>query len=282
MKADDGSDTAARQARAAELALLDRVIASAGSSEELQAASLAHVLRLSGAVAGAIGLRARDGTLSFTHQRGFSEQLDRWRRVGVDPDTAAGAAAKDGAPVWLEDGRTTDARFPKMEAIRAPYEGRAALPLEGASGTLGVLYLAWDHPMTFQRRQRRQLCDLAVRIGRALDRMLLLEAATRSERRTRALQRVTADLGADRGSEEIARIAAAGAREALAAEAGGVALVEDGRLVLRAVDGFISPDEPGDEVRDATGLLHGVIEHERIVTFASKEEMVAHAPDRAD
>jgi serine/threonine-protein kinase RsbW len=278
---DDGSETAA-PARDSELALLDRAIAGASSSEELQAEGLTHVLRLSGAVAGAIGLLARDGTLTFSHQRGFTEQVERWRRVGVDADTAAGAAAREGSPVWLTDGREADERFPKMASIRAPYEARAALPLGGASGTLGVLYLAWDHPIAFQRRQRRPLTELAARLGRALDRVLLLEAATRSERRTRALQRVTADLGADRSSEEIARIAAAGARDAVAAEAGGVVLVEEGRLILRAVEGFVSDDEPGDEITDATGLLRGVVEHDRIVTFASKEEMIALAPDRAE
>lgn len=118
--------------------------------------------------------------------------------------------------------------------------------------------------------------ELRAEIGR------MLEAAQRSERRMRALQRVAAELEAATGSEEIASVAAAGACEAVDAEEGGVTSSEGGAPRFATDDR--SPWSPGSarSLADPSGsdLVDQVVRAGGSIVFASKDEMRARFPDR--
>ena len=280
----DGEDSSP-DAPAGGLAVLDAVLARASSSDELLDVAFERALAVTGAVAGAIAMATGRGTLAFERQRGFDEKAALWRHLPLETDSPPSRAFRDATAVICEDRESFVERYPHLTPDSPSHEGRAALPLRGSQGTaIGVLYLAFDGPLSGDDPLLERLEELAVRYGRALERMLLLETAQWSARRMRAVQRVTAELGAAVSADEIANITSAGARDAVNAHAGGVALYVDGALRAFAVEGY--PEEfrsdPSAPIRDDFGVIEEVMRSGQIVSFGSKREMIARFPERAD
>jgi GAF domain-containing protein/anti-sigma regulatory factor (Ser/Thr protein kinase) len=260
--------------RAPDLLRVDGRLASATSSGELLDIAFEEAFTVSGATAGAIGLLDRDA-IAFERIRGFPGKEDAWRRLPLSLDAPPTAAVRGGRPIYLQTRGELEQRFPGLGSRTVDHPGgRAAVPLVATSGVVGVLYLAFESPLELDGEDRAFLEDVATRCAHAAERMLLLESAQRSERRTRALQRVTAELAASIDAEEIVHIAVDGAREAVAANAVGVVMVGlDGRPGQLTAIG----DQP------ARGeAAHWVVSTGRLQMFGSSEEMLAFDPSTAE
>jgi stage II sporulation SpoE-like protein/ANTAR domain-containing protein len=143
------------------LSLAGAAIEAAPGGAEVAAAMLDEVLGPAGAVAVALWLTEPDGGLELAGQAGFGErEASRWRRIHPDMSSLPQQAAREGAEVWWPAGPPPGDRRPLMGSW--PGGAQAALPVQDAGVTLGVMLVRWPGPLDgFPDPLRRQLTALA-------------------------------------------------------------------------------------------------------------------------
>ncbi len=141
------------------LSLAGAAMEAAPDGTAVAAAMLEEVLGPAGAVAVAVWLTEPDGGLALAGQAGFGErEAGRWRRIHPDMSCVQ-QAARGGTEIWWPAGPPPGGRPPMG---RWPDGAQAALPLQDAGVTLGVLLVCWPGPLDgFPGPLRRQLTSLA-------------------------------------------------------------------------------------------------------------------------
>jgi hypothetical protein len=149
------------------LSLAGAAIEAAPDGTAVAAALLEEVLGPAGAAAVALWLTEPDGGLRLAGQAGFTErEAGRWRRVHPQM-TSLEMQAAWGTETWWPTGPPAGDERPLMGGW--PGGARAALPLQDAGVTLGVMLICWPEPLArFEDPLRRQLTALADLSAQAL------------------------------------------------------------------------------------------------------------------
>jgi PAS domain-containing protein len=150
------------------LSLAGAAIEAAPDGTAVAAAMFDEVLGPAGAVAVALWLTEPDGGLELAGQAGFGEhEASRWRRLHPQMSSLQHEAARGGTDIWWPAGPPAGDGRPLMGSW--PGGARAALPLQDAGVTLGVMLICWPGPLDgFPGPLRRQLTALADLSAQAL------------------------------------------------------------------------------------------------------------------
>jgi PAS domain S-box-containing protein len=232
-----GTDISAERGRRARAERLDRVtqaLSSSTSVQEVADAVFVDALDALETKFGALGLVQPDGrTIEITRLSGFETKRIAWRSVAIDEeDSPITRAARTRTTAFYSSTQELLEAMPHLRGQLLDYEGRAVLPLCSGEEILGVLYAAFTEPQSFDADRRAYFRAVADRIAQALERARLFDAAHRSEEQTRALQAVTADLGAAMTVEEVQLVTTRSACAAVGADACLLALVDPVSSVL--------------------------------------------------
>ena len=243
-----GTDISAERGRRARAERLDRVTQALSSSTSVQEVADAVFVEALDALEtkfGALGLVQPDGrTIEITRLSGFETKRIAWRSVVIDgDDSPITLAAREGTSAFYGSTEELLARMPHLRGRLLDYEARAVLPLSSGDEVLGVLYAAFTEPQSFDTDRRAYFLAVADRIAQALERARLFDAARRSDEQTRALQAVTADLGAAMTVEEVQLVTTRSACAAVGADACLLALVDPGSSVLTYADTDAYPSD---------------------------------------
>ena len=217
-----------------------------------------------------------DGYLSETPITGSDESALRRGPVG--------RAIRGGEPVAIADLSADPTFAPWLDAARARgFRGMVALPLESASGTLGVLALYLPQVRILQDQELRVLRELADDLAFGI-----VNLREREERRRlqTALQKMATSVSASTDAQFFEQLAASMA-EALGAEAAFVARVVPGpdkqaRMIAGVVD---HQAVPAFEFDLAGTPAERVLSHEACIVASSEVEVfgraLSYAPDGA-
>jgi serine/threonine-protein kinase RsbW len=239
---------------------LEEALAGASAAAELLATALDIALDTSGAARGVAGI-VEDATFRPVADRGFEAGgAARW----IGEDTAAGHGV-----AW---------------DLVAAVPNRLLVPLRGARGTIGALIIDPAPLDVHADAGATFLEELARRVGRTLETLLLIGSQQRSNHRTSVLQRITGELASASSDDEIAKIACAGAMAAVGVSVGAVVLIDDDQLVVGAVEGYPEDLTPPHRspVDDRDGFLDAVVRANEPGVFNSKEELLTRFPDSAE
>ena len=272
-----------RRRRAERLQHLARTLAGSRSTHEVADAALGPALEALQAPHGALGLPTDDGEgLAIERQHGFEAERDEGGRDLLDTLSPVASAFTEGRPRFYADAAALLAEFPGLTGNVLPYEARAALPLLGSDGPIGVLYAAFDRPTTFDAETIGFFTGVADLVARALERAVLFDAAERAAAETAVLQRITADLGGAVAMDDVMRVAALSARDAVRADACLLGTVDaDTNTIRYETDAY--PEElvptlptsltPGDSPA-GDAILSG-----RTFAFGSSDEILSTYPE---
>ena len=150
------------------LSLAGAGVEAAPDGTAVAAAMFDEVLDPAGAVAVALWLTEPDGGLELAGQAGFGEhEASRWRRLHPQMSSLQHDAARGGTDTWWPAGPPAGDDRPLMGSW--PGGARAAIPLQDAGVTLGVMLICWPGPLDgFPGPLRRQLTALADLSAQAL------------------------------------------------------------------------------------------------------------------
>lgn len=155
----------------------------ARTSGEILEIALAHGLAAFGAAAGVVALAGPE-SLEIVGDVGYPGALvEPWRRIPFDAPVPLADAFRRGEPVWLDTPEDAVARYPALEkALDDHHRARAALPLVGAEGRLGVMGLSFPEARALDADDRAAAMALARTCGLALDRARVYESEGRMRR----------------------------------------------------------------------------------------------------
>jgi len=226
-----GTDISVERRRRARAERLDRVtqaLSSSTSVEDVADTVFAEALEALETPFGALGMVEPDGrTLAITRLRGFESKRGAWRSLAIDEeDLPVTRVVRDRSSAFYVSAEDLIESFPHLRGELSDYEGRVVLPLRSGEEILGVLYAAFPDPQRFDEDRRAYCLAVADRIAQALERARLFDAARRSDDQTRALQAVTADLGAAMTVEEVQLVTTRSACAAVGADACLLAIVD--------------------------------------------------------
>ncbi|HET7464128.1 MAG TPA: PAS domain-containing protein [Longimicrobium sp.] len=238
-------------------------VAGALREEEVAGALLLHAVPLMGAQA-ALVLRVEAGELVCVGHTGYAESdLRHWMHYPVTLGTPAGDVADRGEPVFLENVKQWQARYPRWTAWVAAhgFVAYAGLPLRAGARVVGVMVLNFAEPRRFTAQDRETLLGMAGVGAQAFERARLYRQA----------------LDARREAEE-ARAAAETANQAKSAFL--AAMSHDLRTPLNAITGYadliemglrgpVTPEQTRDlsRIRRSTEHLLGLIND--VLSFAT-------------
>lgn len=159
-----GADLPGRAAEAGEPASV------AAEREDALVAAVVKALGETGAHAGSVFLRSRDGrSIVLTASCGASPSLlGGWRLIPVNSPIPVAAAYRSGRTIHLADAGETMRRYPQL-AVALPYAfGSASVPVRAGQESLGALAVVWAAPpggAGLSRAQLRRLRAIANRLG---------------------------------------------------------------------------------------------------------------------
>ncbi len=286
-----GTDISAERGRRARAERLDRVTQALSSSTSVDDVADAVFVEALDALAtrfGALGLVQPEGrTIEITRLSGFETKRIAWRSVTIDDDDGPIAqAARDRTSAFYGSTEELLAAMPHLRGRLLDYEARAVLPLRSGDEVLGVLYAAYTEPQSFDPDRRAYCHAVADRIAQALERARLFDAARRSDEQTRALQEVTADLGAAMTVEEVQLVTTRSACAAVGVDACLLALVDQASSVLTYADTDAYPSDlrpilPTSLDRSASPVAD-VLAAGRSLVFDTGAELVDAYPGLVD
>jgi serine/threonine-protein kinase RsbW len=286
-----GTDISAERSRRARAERLDRVTHALSSSTSVQAVAdtiFVEALEALETPFGALGLLQPDGrTIEITRLRGFESKRAAWRSVSIDEeDTPITRSARRGAAAFYGSSEETLDHFPPLRGALLEYEGRAVLPLASGEEILGVLYVAYTEPQAFDADRRAYFLAVADRIAQALERARLFDTARRSDEQTRALQTVTAELGAAMTVEEVQLVTTRSACAAVGADACLLAIADPDSSTVTYADTDAYPSDirpllPTTLAHDASPVADVVARGSSLV-FDTDEGFLAAYPHLAE
>jgi GAF domain-containing protein/PAS domain-containing protein/anti-sigma regulatory factor (Ser/Thr protein kinase) len=280
----DISTERARRGRAERLDRLTRALGASTSVREVADTVFVEALEALETPFGALGLLRSDGrTIEITRLRGFDSKRADWRSLVIDgDDIPITRAVRDRAAAFYASAEDLLTRFPHLRGRLLAYEGRAALPLRSGEEILGVLYVAFTDPQRFDDDRQAYYLAVADRIGQALERARLFDVARSSDDQTRALQAVTADLGAAMTVEEVQLVTTRAACAAVGADACMLAIADlDASTVVYAETDAYPADLrallPTTLERDSSPVAD-VLAHATSVVFGTNAALLANYP----
>ncbi|HYJ61720.1 MAG TPA: GAF domain-containing protein [Actinomycetota bacterium] len=272
-----------RRRRIERLETLGRALAGSRTAAEVADAVLVHALRALEAPHGALGLPTADGTgIALIRQRGFDPKRADWRSVPLDAATPPARSFAEQRALFFPDVAAVVEAFPSMAGQLMPYEARAALPLLGRDRPLGVLYAAFDDVRMFDEETVAFFEAVADLIARTLDRAMLADDRERAAAETRVLLRISAALAEAVTMEDVRRVAATAAMDAVGADACLVGLVDP---TTGEIGWDTGPYPPELVPLLPTSLTPGVspagdaILLRQTLRYGSSEEILATYPD---
>jgi serine/threonine-protein kinase RsbW len=286
-----GTDISAERGRRARAERLDRVtqaLSSSTSVQDVADAVFVEALEALETPFGALGLVHPEGrTIEITRLRGFESKRTAWRSVAIDAeDTPITRAVRERASAFYRSTDEVLERLPHLRGQLLDYEARAVLPLRGGDDILGILYVAFTEAQPFDADQRGYCLAVADRIAQALERARLFDAAHRSDEQTRALQRVTADLGAAMTVEEVQLVTTRSACAAVGADACLLALVDTESSVLTYAETDAYPPDLRSllptSLDPASSPVAGVLADGKSVIFDTSVALVDAYPQLRD
>jgi signal transduction histidine kinase len=168
------------------LLALTSALSSAHTREEVLSV-LVHQSNRSLGASSAVAFLVASGGLELAAARGAAAAASdpvahRFQRLPLDEGLPVAEVVRTGEAIWIEDGATLAARFPRL-AEYAPhavaYGAMAALPLRVGAEVLGAVGFGFDAPRTFSPEERGLLLGAAEQSALALDRARLHEAEVR-------------------------------------------------------------------------------------------------------
>jgi len=286
-----GTDISTERARRGRAERLDRVtqaLSSSTSVREVADTVFVEALEALETPFGVLGLLEPDGrTIEITRLRGFESKRVSWRSLAIEADdTPITRAVRDDVSAFYGSSEDVLTAFPHLRGRLLDYEARAALPLRGGDEILGVLYVAFADVQAFDDERRGYCLAVADRIAQALERARLFDAARRSDEQTRALQAVTADLGAAMTVDEVQLVTTRAACAAVGADACMLAIADvDASTVTYAETDAYPTDlrallpttlEPG------ASPVADVVAHAANVVFDTNADLLARYPHLAE
>jgi signal transduction histidine kinase len=140
---------------------------------------LAEATRFTGCEKGSFAVLSEDGTqLQLIESVGYGNKLrEAWPRYPVKSSPLTARAFEQGAAEFVESAAEYAAKYAPMHAIAREFgvASVAAIPLQSASGIVGMLAVASGRDHTFTPAQREFLILLAQQAASALERVDLLE-----------------------------------------------------------------------------------------------------------
>lgn len=168
------------------------------------------------------------------------------RKLPLDPDVPISDAVLRGEPVWLSSVADYEARYPVSAARVRQMAPRgysvAALPIQIADRTIGVLALTFLDERGFDEDDRMYLQFLAVHCAQGFERARLYQSETAAKERAVFLSRASGLLGSSIDYEQTLRNVAAIAVPSIGDWCGVDLLDEDGTLKQVAV-GHVDPEK---------------------------------------
>ncbi|WP_344637511.1 SpoIIE family protein phosphatase [Kitasatospora cystarginea] len=162
--------SARRPGRAAETAVAELM---AAEREDVLVAAAVRAVRETGAHAGSVFLRSRDGrSIVLAAACGTPPSLiGGWRFIPVNSPIPVAVAYRSGRTVHLANADEAVRRFPQF-AVALPYAfGSASVPVRAGPESLGALAVVWAAPPGhpgLSKSQLRHLRAVANRLGTAL------------------------------------------------------------------------------------------------------------------
>lgn len=167
--------------RTARLQEVTAALSGAATPEEV-ADIVAHLaLGSMEAAAGSLVLpnEARTHLEIVSHVGTTSVLIRRFQSLPVLADNPVAKAFREGRELFFEDLERYSAAYPHLReiAVAAGYEGAAALPLKVRNEVLGVLWVRFSTPRTFDAEERKLMSNMVAQSAQALERSRLYTRA---------------------------------------------------------------------------------------------------------
>lgn len=167
--------------RTARLQEVTAALSGAATPEEV-ADIVAHLaLGSMEAAAGSLVLpnEARTHLEIVSHVGTHSVLVKRFQSLPVLADNPVAKAFREGRELFFEDLERYSAAYPHLReiAVAAGYEGAAALPLKVRNEVLGVLWVRFSTPRTFDAEERKLMSNMVAQSAQALERSRLYTRA---------------------------------------------------------------------------------------------------------
>jgi PAS domain S-box-containing protein len=132
---------------------------------------LDNALPALGADAAAVGLIDHgSGQLELAGSAGYSDAIDRFRRMPLDADLPITEVVRTGEPLWLEGGDELRRRYPVLPGARSQFASLAIVPLALGSVPFGAIVLSFREPHEFPPVERAFMFAITAQAARALER----------------------------------------------------------------------------------------------------------------
>jgi PAS domain S-box-containing protein len=162
-------------------------LAAASTEEEVARAAVEGFEALGAAASTLYVLDAAGGELALASYGSVDPvSLAGWERVPLRPGLPGPEAVLSGAPVFLRSRAEAVARYPSLEEVVNLRRSKAfaALPLSGATGRLGFVFLAYDEEERLRAHDEHTLMALADQTAQALERAQLYRLTERAHEQT--------------------------------------------------------------------------------------------------
>ncbi|HEV2358541.1 MAG TPA: MASE1 domain-containing protein [bacterium] len=177
---EDARRTAERAVgRATRLAAMTAALSESVTPAEVAAVIVAQAVDALGARAAALSLLATDGVvLELVHATGYpADVVARWNRFLPDQFGGIGECMRTGRVVLLESEADLAGHYPAREELPETirHGARAAVPLLTRGSALGVLYMNFGAPRSFDGDEMTFILTLAHQCAQAVERARLYE-----------------------------------------------------------------------------------------------------------
>jgi serine/threonine-protein kinase RsbW len=162
--------------------------------------------------------------------------VDAYRELPLSRHTPPSDSIRAAEPILFADADAFHAAYPELAAeigVGQPRLGRAwaHVPLFVGARAVGLLFVAYDHPQPFDRRQRDTLVSICEAVAQALRRAELYEAEREARLRAELLQSHAGRLAAAATVHDVAQTTIAGL-EAAGISAAWVQILRGGKLQI--------------------------------------------------
>jgi len=167
--------------RTARLQEVTSALSGAATAEEV-ADIVAHLaLGSMEAIAGSLVLpnEARTHLEIASHVGHTPYLLKRFQSLPIHADNPVAQSFREGQELYFEDLERYSHAYPGLReiAVAAGYEGAAALPLKVRGEVLGVLWVRFSTPRTFDEEERKLMSNMVAQSAQALERSRLYTRA---------------------------------------------------------------------------------------------------------
>ena len=173
--------------------------------EQVASVVIEHALPMTGARAGTLVLVSEDGkSLDVIATEGYGPEVDAaWTHTPLDAPVPMAEAARLGRAIYVPSAEEATRDYPEMaRALSDQTVGAtAALPLQVAGRTIGVLVLSWGEDRALAEEDCALLLSIVGHCANALERARLYDAEQRAREQAEAANRAKDEFLAMLGHE---------------------------------------------------------------------------------